>query len=168
MVALYELTEQYNLLVDLAFGAMDDETGALEADFVAVLSNLEGDIKDKLAALCRVVRQLEATEAAAKFEAAFFRKKAEYATRAVDRLKSYMKDNLETLGEKKLKVDDIFTVAIQSNPPGVDVFDLDLVPHEFDRPSERIVDKTAIKELLKAGQVIPGCVLTNGTHLRIR
>jgi len=168
VVALYELTEQYQLLSDLAFGAMDDETGALEADFVAVLSNLEGDIKDKLAALCRVVRQLEATEAAAKFESQFFAKKAQYAGRATDRLKTYMKDNLESLGEKKLKVDDVFTVAIQSNPPGVDVFDLDLVPREFDRPSERIVDKTAIKDLLKAGQRVPGCLLTNGTHLRIR
>lgn len=164
---LYELTEAYRTLADLAF-AESDEDGAIGQDFVAVLSNLTDDIDTKLAALCRLVRELEQTEAAAKSEAMFFRDKASRAGVAVERLKAYMKENLESIGEKKRKVDDVFTVAIQNNPPGLDVFDLNAVPKSFDLPTVRVVDKDKIKTLLKAGTEIPGCVLTNGTHLRIR
>jgi hypothetical protein len=167
MTALYELTNQYRTLVDLAFEEVDED-GQLTGDFLAVLSNLEDGIDNKLSALCRVVRELDAVEQSAKQEAAFFRDKANRAALAVERLKSYMKTNLEELGETKRKVDDVFTVAIQNNPPSVDVYDLDKIPHEFDVPQVRIVDKTRIKELLKTGQEIPGAVLMRGTHLRIR
>ena len=165
---LYKLTEQYRILTDLAFESADDETGALEQDFVGVLSSLTDDIDTKLSQLCRVVRELEQAEAAAKNEAAFLAKKSRAASNAVDRLKSYMKDNLQAIGETKRKVDSVFTVAIQANPPGLDVYDLNAVPTDYDLPSERRVDSARIKGLLKAGSPVPGCCLTNGTHLRIR
>ena len=164
---LYELTDQYRLLTERAFAEADAD-GQLEEDFVAVLSSLTDDIDTKLSQLCRVVRELEQTERAAKEEATTLRDKASRASVAVERIKRYMQDNLESLGERKRKVDDVFTVAIQNNPPGVDVYDLQAVPNEFDVPAVRVVDKSKIRELLKTGQEVPGCILTNGTHLRIR
>lgn len=164
---LYELTERYRLLADLAFSE-SDEDGAIGEDMVGILTSLTDDIDTKLAALCRVVRELEHVEASAKNEAVFLQKKATSAARAIDRLKSYMQDNLASLGETKRKVDDVFTVAIQNNPPGLDVYDIDAVPTSFNLPPVRVVDKDKIKKLLKTGEYVPGCCLTNGTHLRIR
>lgn len=164
---LYELTERYREICDLAFSEVDDD-GVIGQEFMALMSSLEDSIDDKLAACCRIVREMEATEAAAKAEAAMLAKKQSQAERHIDRLKAYMKVNLESLGETKRKVDDVFAVAIQANPPAVRVADLDAVPHEFDKPQERKIDVQAIGTLLKAGSVVPGCELVRGTHLRIR
>lgn len=164
---LYELTEQYRVICDLAFSEVDDD-GAIGQEFMAMMGGLEGEIRDKLSGCCRIVRELEAAEAAAKAEVVFLQQKAARASRHVDRLKDYMKTNLEDLGEVKLKVDDIFTVAIQANPPAVKVNNLDAVPADFDKQQERKLDLTRIKSILANGDPVAGCELVRGTHLRIR
>lgn len=167
MTALYELTEQYRLLTDLAFDEADED-GSIGETFVGVLSTLTDDIDAKLSALCRVVRELQQVEASAKNEAAFLTNKARRAEHAAELLKNYMHENLESLGETKRKVDDIFTVSIQASPPRLEVLDMAKVPAAFDVPQERKIDASKIKELLKKGAFVPGCQLIRGTHLRIR
>lgn len=163
---LYELTERYNQIADLAFEESDD--GQIDQAFAAMLQSLEGDIDSKLSGICRVIRELESVELAAKAEADRITKKRQAAERHIDRLKAYAKWNLEELGETKRKVDDLFTVAIQASPPSVRVVNLDAVPHDFDKPVQRAVDVARIREILKNGDDVPGCELVRGTHLRIR
>jgi len=165
-VRLYELTERYNQIADLAFDESED--GQIEQSFATMLQSLEGDIDSKLAGICRVIRELEAIETAAKAEADRITKKRQAAERHIDRLKAYAKWNMEELGETKRKVDDLFTVAIQNNPPSVRVVNMDAVPHDFDKPVQRAVDISRIRDILKNGDDVPGCELVRGTHLRIR
>ena len=164
---LYELTDRYLQIADLAFEG-SDEDGAIDRDLARMLSSLQDDIDHKLGAICRIVRELETNAEAAKNEATRLRTKQAQAELHAERLKEYTKQCLEQLGERKRKVDDIFTVAIQNNPPAVRVVDLDAVPHDFDKELPRQVDLQRIKDILRNGDPVDGCELVQGTHLRIR
>ena len=164
---LYELTSRYNQIADLAFEEADSD-GAIDKALANMLDLLEDGIDAKLSGICRVIKGLEAVEAAAKAEADRITQKRKAAERHIERLKAYAKWNLEELGETKRKVDEIFTVAIQANPPSVRVVNLDSVPHDFDKPVERSLDVSRIRDILKNGDEVPGCELIRGTHLRIR
>jgi phage host-nuclease inhibitor protein Gam len=164
---LYELADRYLQIAELAFEECDDD-GAIDAELARMLSQIQCDIDSKLAAICRVVRDLELSAEMAKAEAARLSLKRQRAERHAERLKDYMKATLEELGEKKRKVDPIFTVSVQNNPPAVKVTDFDAVPHDFDKELPRQIDLQRIKDILKNGDPVVGCELVQGTHLRIR
>ena len=164
---LYQLSERYNEIADLAFDESDDD-GQISREFVRLMSICEDNINTKLGAMCRVIRELEAVEEAAKVEAARLSEKRRQAASHVTRIKGYIKESLEILGTSKLKVDDLFTVAIQASPVSLEIDNFDAVPHEFDKPPVRMIDNARVKDALKAGQQIPGCSLVQGTHVRIR
>jgi len=164
---LYEIAAEWERLADIAFSNVDDD-GEMPQDIVAEMNAVEASFDAKLSACCRVVRNLEAAADACDTEAKRLKARKDVYNNNADRLKSYMKDVLERLGERKREIDGIFTVSINNNPPSVAVLDLDLVPSEFDKVFERAVELSRIKEALKAGVVVPGVELRNGTHLRIR
>lgn len=165
MATLYELTEEYQRLIDLI---EEDDLIEIDSTTMAILDSIESSIDDKFAAICRVIRELEHKSAACKAESDRLQTKSRSASNQVDRLKDYMQATMETLGEKSRKIDELFTVAIQASPAAVEILDMDSVPHEFDRPIERQIDKTRIKDALKKGVEVPGCSLVQSTHLRIR
>ena len=165
---LYELSSQWQRLSDLMLDSIDEETGVVDSAITGELMQVEASIRDKFAACCRLIRNMEANEAALKEERDRLANKAKSIGNRVDSLKRYVKETLESLGEKKFIVDDVFTLAIQNNPPSVGVKDLDAVPHEYDVIQERKVSLKQISEDLKRGVVVPGVELIQGTHLRIR
>lgn len=61
------------------------------------------------------------------------------------------------------------TLARQRNAPSARVLDEALLPAEFVRLVQSVeVDKRRVLEALKAGQAVPGAVLEQGEHLRLR
>ena len=77
---------------------------------------------------------------------------------------------MEVAGIQKIECPH-FQLAIKKNPPSVDVFEPSIVPAEFMRqpdPPPLQIDKTAIKDALKAGAEVPGAVLVQGTRLDIK
>jgi hypothetical protein len=160
---LYELAEAYSQIGDALIDSIDDD-GAVAPDVAALFSSVEGDFKAKLSACCRVVRTLEVIEGAIKAEVDRLQNKKSAAGKRVDSLKSYMKSCLEMVGEKSVRCDELFTVAIQANPPSVQVDQIDLVPSLYDVAQERRLN---LKAILSAGGA-PGCQIVRGTHLRIR
>lgn len=164
---LYEIAEAYLRLSDELIDTMDEE-GAVDPDVAARFQAIEGDFKAKLSACCRMVRNLEAMEEAYKAEANRLTAKKQAAERRVSSLKAYMLDTMRTLGETKIKADDIFTVAIQQSNPSVRVDSLDAIPSIFDKVQDRQVRISDILVELKAGSVIPGVSLVRGSHVRIR
>jgi len=84
----------------------------------------------------------------------------------VERLKTYLQEQLEVAGLQKVKRPTI-TVAIQANPPSVEIADETLIPSEFMIPQYK-VDKKSILERLKNGEEIPGCSLKQTKGVRIR
>lgn len=110
--------------------------------------------------------EADAIEAAAKEMVA--RAKAK-RTRA-EHIREYLKTCMEVAGVSKIECPQ-FAISIKKNPPAVDVFEPDLIPAEFMRQPEtppKVIDKAAIKEAIKAGQIVPGALLAAGTRIEIK
>lgn len=166
---LYELTAQWRALADAAIDAADSAEGEIPFDLIAAMSVIDGQVDDKLAGCCRVLKEIEAARDAFKKESLRLSARATSCDNHSESLKKYMKDQMELCGWDKRKVDDLFTVAIQKNSmPSVELLDLDAIPHSWDKPQERQVDVTGIRDALKAGISVPGAELKFGTHLRVR
>lgn len=163
---LYELTEQWRQIAEIAFAEMYD--GELPADLIVQLSAIEGGIDQKLAACCRIVKEMEAANSAFAAEASRLRAKASRCEAHSDSLKRYMKEQMESCDFTTREVDSIFTVSIQKSPPSLVVNNLDAVPTTWDVQQERKIDSRGIKDAIKAGATVPGCEVVCGTHLRIR
>lgn len=163
---LYELTEEFDAIADLAFTTAQD--GEVDPELSAKLDAIQGEIDKKLAACCRIVKNMHGIEESLKGEVQRLQNKQRAAMRSAESVKKYMLENLEKLGIDKRKVDELFTVSIQDNPPAVVVENIDLVPTDFDLPIAREVNKVAIKNAIQSGKEVPGCKLTQSKHLRIR
>lgn len=138
--------------------------------FEAALSELQDGIEGKAENIAALVRTLEAEATA--YESEWKRLKAEQDVRLrkVDRLKDYLRQNLEAAGLPSLKAG-LFTVAVQQNPPSIIVPDGLPLPEQFVRviPEQRVPDKKALLDAYKQGGVLPeGVEVHRGTHLRIK
>lgn len=163
---LYELTEQWRCVAEIALA--EAEAGELSAGLAEQLASIEGDIDTKLAACCRIVREMEAGKDAFAAEASRLRLKASRCEAHADSLKRYMKEQMEACCSTKREVDAIFTVAVQKSPPRLVINDIDIVPTTWDVTPARAVDTGGIKTAIQAGGTVPGCEIVQGTHLRIR
>lgn len=165
MAALYELAHDYRTAADkLADLDLDPQT------IEDTLESLSGDLEVKATNTAFLIRNLEATAAAIKdAEAAMAARRKALENRAA-RIKDYVLANMMVAGIQKIECPH-FRLAVRDNPAAVEVYEPGLIPAEFMRqpePPPPAVDKTAIKEALKAGQEVPGCKLTVGKRLEIK
>lgn len=82
-------------------------------------------------------------------------------------LNKYVEDFLKDSGLTRFKTG-IFTLSLQNNPPSVEVYDATLIPTKYLIEQLPVVDKTALKEVLKNGIEVPGAELKQTKGLRIR
>jgi hypothetical protein len=162
---LYEMTRAYDELFSAAVDGDWDEASMVAFD--GMLNGLEDDIEQKLLGIARVVKNLSAEEKALKDEIDRLAAKRNAITNSLDRLKAYAQTGMVALGLDKVS-DSVFTVAMQANPPSVEVFDEDLIPGDYWVPVEPRLDKTRVKEAIKAGQDVPGAQLVQTKGIRFR
>jgi hypothetical protein len=165
---LYKLADDYQRLMDYALDDENEELqNGLSSEFVSMLESLEGEIVHKLEGCCRAFKSMRAMKDAIDDEVAALRLRASRIDRAMDDLKSYMQYNLEQMQMQKITAG-IFRLSICKNSqPTVTVLDLDAVPSKFDKPQERQVMLTAIRDAVKRGEDVPGVDVATGKHLRI-
>lgn len=86
-----------------------------------------------------------------------------------ERLKAYVKHNMEVADTKKIQTP-IGTFTIQSNPPSVEVISADMIPEQFiDTTIVKTPNKARIKDAISEGYDVPGAKLvTDKTHLRVK
>ncbi len=162
---LYEIALTYRDAADkLADLDLDPQT--LED----TLESLSGDLEEKATNTAFLIRNLEANAAAIKdAEAAMAARRKALENRAA-RVKDWVLANMMLAGVQKIECP-YFKVSVRDNPAAVEVYEPGLIPANFMRqpdPPPPAVDKTAIKEALKAGQDVPGCKLTVGKRLEIK
>lgn len=155
---LYELSQNY-----LAVQEMDLEEDVLRD----TLDSIEEAIEDKAVNIAKWIRNLEADKKAFEEEEKRFKEKKQAADNRIKSLKLYLEDNMRLTGKTKFKAG-FFSFAIQNNPPSVEVFDEALIPKQFLITQPVKIDRAGIKELLKAGEEVPGAELKHSTGLRIR
>ena len=87
----------------------------------------------------------------------------------LDKFKTYVKENMQRLEIQKLE-SELGTLSIAKNPASVEILDESLIPNNYKKEKVTItVDKTAIKNDLKAGKNIQGVRLVEDkTTLKIK
>lgn len=157
---LYELTTSYTQLLDLA-DSLDEET------FRDTLSAIEEAIEDKAENTAKLIRGLEADIEILKAEEKRLADRRKALESKVSNTKAYLQEQLEIAGLDKVKRPTI-TVAIQNNPPSVEIADESLIPSHYMIPQPNKIDKKAILSALKEGLVIDGCNMKQSRSVRIR
>ncbi|WP_199425800.1 siphovirus Gp157 family protein [Thermaerobacillus caldiproteolyticus] len=157
---LYELAQNYAQLMEMA---EEMESDAL----VDTLESLQEAIEDKVENIAKLIKNLEADVKVIKEEEQRLADRRRSIESKIVRLKEYLQQQLEVAGLQKVKRPTI-TVAIQNNPPSVEIADEKLIPSEFMIPQDPKIDKKAILERLKNGEWVPGCSLKQTRGVRIR
>jgi replicative superfamily II helicase len=157
---LYEFTQSYLQLLDRA-DEIDQEV------LIDTIESIKESVEEKAENIAKLVRSFEADAKTIKTEEERLAAKRKTLENQVSYLKKYLHEQLETMGIEKIKRP-LFTIAIQANPPGVDVINPDEIPGEFWNQSEPVLDKKRILLLLKTGETVPGTAIRRSKGLRIR
>lgn len=158
---LFELTDQYQRLLSM----VDDE-----ADIEAIqdtLEGLEGMITDKAESIAKLIKSIEADEQAIKAEEERLYNRRKALENRRNSIKEYLESQLIVAGIDKVK-GTMFTIAIQNNPPSVNIRDDATVPDKYYVPQPPKLDKRALIEDLKAGAQYEGIELVQTKGVRIR
>ena len=162
MTALYEIAAQYRadaaLLADLD---IDEQTLA------DTLEGLIGALEVKAQNVVFATRNLEAAAEAIKdAEEKMATRRRAIENRAAS-LRRYVLASMQAAGVSKIECP-YFRVAVQDNPPAVDVYEPGMIPAAYLRapePPPPAVDKKALAGVLKAGHAVPGARLVRSQRL---
>lgn len=164
-LSLYELSTNYLQALDfLTDPEMDLPVEAVND----TLEALGGELEDKAINVAKFFRNMEAAADAIKTAEANMAKRRKALENRVQWLKNYIKDNMEICGISDIECPH-FKLSIQKNPAAVNILNEDAIPEQF---KEQIIswkiDKTAIKNAINSGSVVPGTELINGTRLTVK
>ena len=164
MANIYEFMSGFMALWEL-IGDETIEDSVIEECF----ENMTDDFKVKIENCCKYIKNLESDIEGLKAEEKRIKEKRQAMENSKERLKALMFKAQLASGEKKL-VCGSFTTSIQANPPKVvlDESYIENIPEEFLTFPEPEVNKTKIKDALKAGAELGFAHLEVSEGLRIR
>ncbi|MGJ0690149.1 siphovirus Gp157 family protein [Veillonella seminalis] len=157
MNSLYDLSENYKTLMQMIEDAELDEEAqedlpVLEDTLLMIDDSLEGKVDN----ICRLYFNWKNEAEMFKKEADRLTKRRKVLTDRVERLKTYLQENIEKVTDKPYATGLFKTGYRKSVVTEID--DLNAVPDEFKKIAIT-PDKTAIKNAIKAGAVIDGAHL---------
>lgn len=162
MATIYELTEAYRQLLELAEDQYTDQ--AVLAD---TMEALDGEIEAKADGYAKVITELNAKANMIKREEDRLADRRKAIENNVGRIKERLEKSMIALDKRKIKTD-LFSFNIQKNPPSLIIDKMDDVPDEFLIPQPSKVDNAAVKKALKDGEKFGWCHLAQTESLRIR
>lgn len=167
MTALYNLSAQYADLMH-KLDALDLDAQTI-ADTIEA-SGLTDDIQNKAQGVEMVARTALQYVPMLEMEIARLKELKDSRERVAKGLRDYLKSCMESAGIEKIECP-LFKVAIQKNPPAVDIFDPLSIPSAYmtePKPIPPAPDKTLIKQAIKDGFEVPGARMTQSTRLAIK
>jgi hypothetical protein len=160
MSKLYELNQSWLTISDMLENDPTNET--LQETFEAINEGIEV----KLEYLVKLRREHEANASKFKEEKDYFAKKQKVEENKAARLKEFLEYQLNLMGTKKAKAG-LFTLALQNNPPSLEIDDEDIIPENFWK-IKKDVDKTSLKKWIAEGNELEGVRLVSSESLRVR
>lgn len=162
---LYELSTELAII----YGEIAVADGELSETLEAQLDAVSLAVKDKIQNIGKWTLNLDGRTEAIDKEIARLEHKKRMTENLSKRLQEYVKMCMTKADMKKLEYT-TFSVAVQKNPPSVEIVNEEAVPNTYKIIKQTIaVDKKKLLDDLKAGQKVEGCTLvTDKTHLRIR
>lgn len=166
MPKLYELTEQYRALQAL----LDD--GVTENDLIQkTIEECHDIIETKIENIGKLILSMEADATSIRTEEQRLASRRQSLEKQVDHLKTYLLNEMVTCQLEKVKKATI-TISLRTNPPSVNVLDLEAIPQEYRRviPESWQVDKVAILTQFKTtGEIINGtAIITDRKSISIK
>lgn len=165
-LSLYDLSDEVLALDDLA--AMD------EGEWTDEHQQLADELMDRLVVKADsfggFVRNLEARADACSAEIQRLQARKKSAEARIDWMKRYALSALTRMGRPRIE-GELFTIAIQNNPPKVEV---DVLPGQLPSAFVRVipevleVNKSELAKALKGGEEIPGCRLVQTQSVRVK
>ncbi|NQK06610.1 siphovirus Gp157 family protein [Streptococcus suis] len=159
MASIYELTGIFKQIAEME--GIDEETKLDTLESIDWTEQFEEKVENTV----KVIKNKEADVDQLKEEIDRLTKRKKSIENDITRLKTGLQGAFEITWHDKIKTL-LFTVSLANNQPSV-VVDEDLLPKKYFIQTLK-PDKTAIKELLKAGKKVKGAVLQESRSLRIR
>ncbi|HFU3982372.1 TPA: siphovirus Gp157 family protein [Streptococcus suis] len=159
MASIYELTGIFKQIAEME--GIDEETKLDTLESIDWTEQFEEKVENTV----KVIKNKEAEKKQLKEEIDRLTARYKSIDSDITRLKTGLQGAFEITGHEKVKTL-LFTVSLANNQPSV-VVDEDLLPKKYFIQTLK-PDKTAIKELLKAGKKVRGAVLQESRSLRIR
>ncbi len=160
---LYELTEMYQNIWDLIG---DDEFDLLSLE--KALQNIEENIEIKAENTAKLIKGIDADIEVLKTEEKRLADRRKALENKKEGIKGYLENHLRIIGIDKVKTP-LFTVALQNNPPSVNVLDEKLIPKNYVKTvTTTSISRKDLLEDLKQGLIIEGAELRQTKSLRIR
>ena len=164
---LYELTQQQ---LELKQQLME-----MNLDQNTIADTIEGsslEISKKIENYGIVLRDRESFVDAISKEIERLTERMNAEKKRIERTKNWLLSSMVTLEIKQIECP-LFTIAVQDNPPSVDVYNDKLIPAEYMRvpepePPVPAPDKRLILSDLKAGKEVAGCVLKRDKRIVIK
>lgn len=160
-MTLYEIASEFQQFLDV-------EELSLETE--AKLDQLAIALDVKVDGICRVIAELEGEVDALRKECNRLGWQFEQREGRIARLKRYMKESLEKIGQLKVKTP-LFSVSVQKNSqPSVEVPEdrIEDLPDEFKRTKVE-AERLKIAAAWREKRELPDFVkVIQGTHIRVR
>lgn len=162
MATIYELTEAYRQLLELAEDQYTDQ--AVLAD---TMEALDGEIEAKADGYAKVITELNAKAKTIKQEEDRLADRRKAIEKNARSIKERLERSMIAMNKKKIKTD-LFSFNIQKNPPSLVIDKMDDVPEVFLISQPDKVNNGAIMMALKSGAKYNWCHLAQSESLRIR
>ncbi len=139
-----------------------DDGEMSQDDIQDTLDGMQLEFNDKASSIVSLAESLQGDVSALDVEIKRLQARKKAITNNQDRLKEYLRHNMELSGITKIK-SPLFSITLGKATVTADVVDVDFLPDEFVNTEVVIkADKKAILKALKDGQEIPGAVLSTG------
>lgn len=161
---LYEIAESYKNLLEVLENTEEDEE--LQELVKKSMEEIEGDLTEKCKNICMIIKNYEADIKAYKEEEKRLAANRKRLEKSLDNLKDYLFTSLKYSGVTKVNAG-TFKLAVRKNPAKLVVEDESKISEDY-KIIRFDIDKTALKNDIKAGKEIEGCKLVQGESLSIK
>lgn len=163
MATLYELSQEYQDLLDALENATDDET--IIEDTIAS-TGINERIEDKFEGYGQVISQVKADTTAVDVEIKRLTEKKRTYQNNLKRLKTALLNSMAATDTHKVKTS-LFSFSIR-NTRSVQITNPNELPEAVLKQQKPKPDKTIIKKMIEAGENVPGAEIELNESLTIR
>ena len=160
---LYELNNMLTEALQVAENLLDHETGEIPESWATFLDDIQMERDAKLLGCAALYKSWTREADAIKSEEEALRDRRKRVEAHAASIKGWMAQNM-VAGEK---LSDARCVLSWRKSTSTEVYDSALVPAEYTR-TEVIVEKIAVGDALKSGEVVPGARLIENQNLQIK
>ena len=161
MTKLYEITDNIRELKQLQEQEEIDEQVLNDT-----MEGLQLAFEDKAEAITKILKNISMPITAIDEEIKRLQNRKKTIQNNVERLKTYLKNNMEAAKIDSIKTD-LITIRLQNSPPSVDILSPSDVPDEYKKTKIiQEIDKKKLISELKKGKFISGAKLKQNKHIR--